>query len=83
MKKIKQPKPPKEIGWYKPDQKPTNVPGVYRTRVGGRGVGFSYFSGDKWGNQARDADDAKDVWDKYGASGTQNKEWCGLAVPAK
>lgn len=73
--------PPAEIGWYGCKEKPVR-PGVFRTRVPGLGAGFSYFSGEEWGNQARDADQAAEWWGLYGASGVQAKEWCGLAEPA-
>lgn len=83
MKKITQPDPPKEVGWYKPENKPVNAPGVFRTRGKGIGVGFSYFSGNQWGNQQSNADRALVAWMLYGASGLQEKEWCGLAVAVK
>lgn len=72
---------PAEIGWFPVASKPERV-GVYRTRTKGIGVGFSYFDGFRWGNQSGDPKRAEEWFELYGASGVQDKEWCGLAEAA-
>lgn len=72
---------PREIGWFKPEQKPVNAPGVYRTRAKFLGAGFSYFDGKQWGNQRKRPDWALETWKAFGPSGEQSKEWAGLAKP--
>lgn len=79
-KKASNERPPKEVGWFTRDKSPARR-GAYRTRAAGLGVGFSYFSGAQWGNQRADAEKAVQSWTEYGASGMQEKEWCGLAAP--
>lgn len=71
----------KTTGWFAPWQKPLKSrPGFYRTKFYGVGEGYSYWTGEQWGNQCRHGI-PRDLalWREFLQGAEQNKAWQGVA----